>query len=318
MTTTPRLGAPEWAASQAMPETTGNEIIRYVEQGAGFFIVLDKDLSAPPGGAADADAYIVGAAATGAWTGHEDEIAFKMNTAWEFITPIEGTHADVNDEDVTYRYSSGAWAISLASVVDETIDDRVAALMVAGTGISLSYNDGANTLTVTNTAPSGGAYTDENARDAIGAALVAGADINIAVNDGADTITIKSTAKRVVQIAVTEPAGSAIVVGDGQAYFRVPSTFNGMNLIEVAATLITASSSGIPTVQVANVTDAVDILSTKLTIDASETDSSTAATAAVIDTSKDDVATADLLRIDVDVAGTGAKGLMVTLTFQLP
>lgn len=32
--------------------------------------------------------------------------------------------------------------------LSESIDDRVASLLVAGTGISLSYNDGANTLTV--------------------------------------------------------------------------------------------------------------------------------------------------------------------------
>jgi hypothetical protein len=57
------------------------------------------------------------------------------------------------------------------------------------------------------------------------------------------------------------------------------------------------------------------MLSTALTIDANETDSSTAAAAAVINTSNDDVATADRVFIDVDTAGTGAKGLNVTFTF---
>lgn len=121
-----------------------------------------------------------------------------------------------------------------------------------------------------------------------------------------------------VSIPVTDPAGVAITTGDGKAYWRVPSTFNGMNLVAVAAALTTVSSSGIPTVQIANVTDAVDMLSTKLTIDANETDSSTAANAAAIDASHDDVATGDMLRIDIDVAGTGAKGLMVELQFRLP
>jgi hypothetical protein len=61
------------------------------------------------------------------------------------------------------------------------------------------------------------------------------------------------------------------------------------------------------------------MLSTKLTIDSGETGSDTAATAAVIDTTKDDVATNDLLRIDVDAtATTKAKGLIITLGFQLP
>lgn len=72
-------------------------------------------------------------------------------------------------------------------------------------------------------------------------------------------------------------------------------------------------------IQIANVTDSVDILSTKLTIDSAETGSDTAATAAVIDTSKDDLATNDLLRIDVDaVSTTPAKGLIVTIECRLP
>lgn len=119
-----------------------------------------------------------------------------------------------------------------------------------------------------------------------------------------------------VTILVTDPNGSAITTGDGKAYFRVPSTLNGRNLTGVAAALTTAaSSSGIPTIQIHNLTQAADMLTTRITIDASETDSSTAATAAVIDTGNDDVATGNLLRIDIDVAGTGAKGLIVEMQF---
>jgi hypothetical protein len=126
--------------------------------------------------------------------------------------------------------------------------------------------------------------------------------------------------KRVVQIQVTDPAGSALAVADGQAYFRVPTVFNGMNLVSVSATVITASTSGLPTVQLTRMRGVAtaSMLSTTLTIDANETDSATAATAAVIDTANDDVATADLIRVDVTTAGTGTKGLIVTLTFQLP
>jgi hypothetical protein len=121
--------------------------------------------------------------------------------------------------------------------------------------------------------------------------------------------------RTVVQLQVSDPNGSAISTGDGKYYFRVPATLSGYDLVGVAAHVSTVSSSGIPTIQIANVTDSVDILSTKLTIDANEKDSATAAAAAVIDTSHDDVATADELRIDIDVAGVGAKGLIVELTF---
>jgi hypothetical protein len=126
--------------------------------------------------------------------------------------------------------------------------------------------------------------------------------------------------QRIVSILVSDPGGSAITTGDGKAYWRVPSIMNGWNLVGVAASVSTVSSSGLPTVQIRRVRSGTpaDMLTTKVSIDASETDSSTAATAAVIDTANDDVNTADQINVDIDVAGTGAKGLTVQLRFQLP
>lgn len=121
-----------------------------------------------------------------------------------------------------------------------------------------------------------------------------------------------------VQINATDPAGADLTVTNGVAYFRVPSTMNGMNLIAVAAAVITASSSGAVQVQIRNVTQAANMLTTVVSIDASETDSLTAATPAVVNTSEDDVATGNILRIDVTGAGTGARGLIVELQFRLP
>jgi len=123
------------------------------------------------------------------------------------------------------------------------------------------------------------------------------------------------TITRLVQIQVTDPNGATLTTGNGKAYFTIPLEMNGKNLVSVSASLTTVSTSGLPNVQIANVTDAVDMLSTALTIDANELTSYTATTPAVIDTTKDDVVTGDLLRIDVDGAGTGAKGLQVTLGF---
>lgn len=149
---------------------------------------------------------------------------------------------------------------------------------------------------------------------------------NLIVTDlGSGAIRVDASAateiakqKRTVQILVTDPNGVALTTGDGKAYFTVPTLLNGHNLVAAHAALTTVSSSGLPTVQIANVTDSVDMLSTKISVDASELTSYTAATPPVIDTAHDDVATGDLLRVDVDVAGTGAKGLMVILTFEAP
>lgn len=110
-----------------------------------------------------------------------------------------------------------------------------------------------------------------------------------------------------------------VTTGDGKFYFHVPSPLDGMNLVEVHAEVITAGTTNTTDIQIANATDSVDMLSTVLTIDSGETGSDSAAAPAVIDGTKDDVVTNDLLRIDVDAVSTTApKGLIVTLGFRLP
>jgi len=106
--------------------------------------------------------------------------------------------------------------------------------------------------------------------------------------------------------------------GDGKMYYTAPAVLNGYNLSAAHAAVYTVSSDGLPTVQLYNMRKTADMLSTRITIDASEFTSYTAATAHVVDTSNDDIATGDRIRVDVDVAGTGTKGLEVILTFTKP
>lgn len=107
--------------------------------------------------------------------------------------------------------------------------------------------------------------------------------------------------------------------GDGKAYAIVPACMAGMDLVAVNARVITAGTTNTTDIQIANVTQAADMLTTKMTIDSTETSTTTAATAPVIDTNNDDVAAYDLLRVDVDaVSTTAAKGLIITLEFRLP
>jgi len=111
-------------------------------------------------------------------------------------------------------------------------------------------------------------------------------------------------------------ATTDVSVGDGRMYFSIPAKFNSHNLTRVYAKVFTAGTTGTTDIQIYNVTDSVDMLSTKLTIDSGETGSDTAATPAVIDTAHDDVVTNDLLRIDIDAVSTTApKGLIVVLEF---
>jgi hypothetical protein len=104
-----------------------------------------------------------------------------------------------------------------------------------------------------------------------------------------------------------------VTVGDGRSYFQVPAKFNGDKLKIANASVITAGTTGNTTIQVHNVTQAVDMLTTPITIASGATTGS-----GVIDTANDDIVTGDILRIDIDsVSTTAPKGLLVNLEFGL-
>lgn len=150
---------------------------------------------------------------------------------------------------------------------------------------------------------------------AIGSEVDTGTDATRAVSP--DALAESYAGTKSVQLTAFDYATNT-AVGNGAAYFRIPTALGGMNLVAVAARVITAGTTNTTDIQIHNLTQAADMLTTKLTIDSGETDSSTAA-AAVIDTANDDVATGDLIRIDVDaVSTTPAQGLLVILEFRLP
>jgi hypothetical protein len=118
-------------------------------------------------------------------------------------------------------------------------------------------------------------------------------------------LTASTLLKDTIVVAVSDET-TAITTGTAKVTFRMPWA---MTLTAVRASLTTASSSGTPTVDINEAGST--ILSTKLTIDANEKTSATAAVAAVIsDTGLADDAE---MTIDIDVAGTGAAGLKVYL-----
>lgn len=106
-----------------------------------------------------------------------------------------------------------------------------------------------------------------------------------------------------IAIAVSDET-TAITTGTAKVTFRMPYAFT---VTSVKASLSTASSSGLPTFDINE--GGVTILSTKLSIDANEKTSTTAATAAVV--SDASLAADAEMTIDIDVAGTGAKGAKI-------
>jgi hypothetical protein len=157
------------------------------------------------------------------------------------------------------------------------------------------------------------------------AGVASSADLNTHVRDNLNYV-YTTLALRAGGIEIF-PSTIALATGDGKKYLPpMPSVMAGYNLTKVTCTVFADSTSGAITVQVArgrqaNPTTAhafADMLSTRVTIDQDEYCSLDAATAAVVDTTKDDIAEGDILRVDVDGAGTGATGLWVTLEFTKP
>lgn len=144
-----------------------------------------------------------------------------------------------------------------------------------------------------------------------------GDDSNVNLDlKGKGTGTVRKPTSVSIQVVA---GGDSIAIGDGQAYITIPEECNGMNLVGAHARVVTAGTTNTTNIQIRNVTDSVDMLSTKLTIDSGETGSDTAATPAVIDPTKDDVVTNDLLAIDIDaISSTAPKGLIIRLRFALP
>jgi len=110
--------------------------------------------------------------------------------------------------------------------------------------------------------------------------------------------------------------GIGPAVGDGITHVVIPSSLNGKNLSSANAHVYTVGTGGsITNVQIHNITTGYNMLSTPITIDLNEKDSSTAATPPVIG-GQNDVSTGDVIRIDVDAVATNTLGLEVRMVFS--
>jgi hypothetical protein len=132
------------------------------------------------------------------------------------VSPANGQVFFDTDDGIVYQYATvGSWTAKMdlvssaelttaiagfltqsvadaryvqSSALSESVDDRVAALLVAGTNTTLTYNDTANTLTIAASIP------NETIDDRVAALLLAGSNISLTYDDTANTLTIASTA----------------------------------------------------------------------------------------------------------------------------
>lgn len=114
MENTTNLKMPLLVSNQSQKEITHNEaliIIDNILQNG----VIDKDLTTPPSNPNSNDIYIVGASATGTWSGKDNQLAFYDN-GWRFIEAREGFTFWVNDENKLYSFDGSNWIETLSTL----------------------------------------------------------------------------------------------------------------------------------------------------------------------------------------------------------
>lgn len=149
--TTPCLALPLLQPGQAQKELYHNEALALLDllvPGAARAIA-----AAPPATPRPGDAWIVGSAASGAWTGQEGRIAGWTGGGWRFIAPREGLALWLSEPGLPARYRAGVWT--------------------TGAGAAL----GAPRPPIT--PPSGGATIDGEARATLAALIAALAALGI-------------------------------------------------------------------------------------------------------------------------------------------
>lgn len=124
MDATSNLQLPFIMAAQAQKHVTHNEALRALDTVVQL-MVLDKDLSAPPGSPADGARYIVAASPTGDWSGQAGKVAAYQDGAWAFYAPREGWLAWAADEDALYVWTGSAWAAFAGGGGGGTLDNVV-------------------------------------------------------------------------------------------------------------------------------------------------------------------------------------------------
>lgn len=105
MTTTTQLLLEHHAEAQAAAAAKLNTSLNLID--VMHAPVTDRT-NTPPGSPVEGSAYIVTATATGAWAGHEDDLAFYL-TGWVFRTPNEGWTKRIADENLSVMWDGAAW-----------------------------------------------------------------------------------------------------------------------------------------------------------------------------------------------------------------
>ena len=138
-----------------------------------------------------------------------------FNSSVSGLLPVKNI---VSGSGIDVSSSSGIFTIAVtgvASLIGESVDDRVAQLLVAGTGVYLDYNDPSGILTLNNL------HTEINVLAQEPQGFVNRTDSIVSFNDSTRTFTIQPSGSKydiyIEGVKVTKTVSESIVIGSGTA-----------------------------------------------------------------------------------------------------
>lgn len=102
------LSLPYIQSAQAQKHVTHNEAIETLDVLVQL-AVSSRVQASPVANPQDGDRYIVAVGATGAWSGHDGDIAARTDGVWQYYTPNAGWQAWVGDESRQVVFDGTTW-----------------------------------------------------------------------------------------------------------------------------------------------------------------------------------------------------------------
>ena len=141
MSNTLRFKMPLLDAAQAQKHVTINEALVRSDI-LSSRRVESRSLSQPPALPEDGNAYVVGIAAAGEWSGEEGSIALFLNGGWEFLSPWSGARFWVEDEHSEILFTNDEW-------IEASVAASNGAAATTGKVIEFDHDLAASTASVT-------------------------------------------------------------------------------------------------------------------------------------------------------------------------
>jgi len=130
--TSPRLGLPLLFSGQAQKEVYLNEALSRLD--GLTHCAVEAEASTPPATPTEGQAWLIGASASGEWTGKTGHLALRQGGQWLYVPPQEGMRVLNRTSGQDIRRIGGVWravATPAAATGGSVVDSEARAVLVS-------------------------------------------------------------------------------------------------------------------------------------------------------------------------------------------